>query len=58
MPRSKIDLAKIKHSLLTICPLCHAELKPPEWVRIDGERINCAKCGGVFIEQRGSIRMT
>jgi Zn-finger nucleic acid-binding protein len=58
MPRSKIDLAKIRAALITICPLCHQELKPPEWVRIDGERIRCAKCGGVFIEQRSSLRMT
>jgi Zn-finger nucleic acid-binding protein len=58
MPCSKIDLAKIKQSLLTICPLCHAELKPPELMRIDGERVRCGKCDGVFIEQSGSIRMT
>jgi Zn-finger nucleic acid-binding protein len=58
MPRSKIDLAKIRAALLTVCPLCHAELKPAEWMRVDGERIKCLKCGGVFVEQRSSLRMT
>jgi len=58
MPRSKINLEKIRAALITVCPLCHQELKPPEWERIDGERIRCAKCGGIFIEQRSSLRMT
>jgi hypothetical protein len=44
--------------LTTVCPLCHQELKPAEWMRVDGERIRCAKCRGVFIEQRSSKRMT
>jgi hypothetical protein len=58
MPRSKINLEKIRASLITTFPLCLAELKPPEWVRVDGERIKCAKCGGTFVEQRSSLRMT
>jgi hypothetical protein len=58
VPRSKIDLAKIRAALLTTCPLCHQELKPPDLMRIDGERIRCAKCGGIFVEQRSSLRMT
>jgi hypothetical protein len=56
--RSKADLAKIGASLITICPPCNEELKPPEWVRVDGERIRCLKCDGIFIEQRSSLRMT
>jgi ribosomal protein S27AE len=49
MPR-KINLQKIRESLKTECPLCHQVLNPPEWMRVDGERIKCGKCGGVFVE--------
>lgn len=54
MWRSKINLEKIRAALLTTFPHCREELKPPEWVRIDGERIRCAKCGFFKFLSRGS----
>jgi hypothetical protein len=59
MPRrAKLNLEKIRAALVTNCPHCHEALKPPDWLRVDGERIRCGKCGGIFVEQRRSIRMT
>lgn len=47
--RSKIDLAKVKASLFTLCTDCDYQIEPAEERRSDGERMRCPKCLKAFI---------
>jgi len=47
--RRKIDLAKVKASLFTLCTDCGYRIEPAEERRIDGERMRCPKCLKAFI---------
>jgi predicted RNA-binding Zn-ribbon protein involved in translation (DUF1610 family) len=50
MPRRhKLDLEKISASLETLCPHCGARIGPEEYKRVDGEQLECPKCGKQFI---------
>ena len=49
MPRKqKIDRQKVLAALNTVCPSCGVLIPPAEIMRIDSERMRCAKCGHVF----------
>ena len=49
LARRKLDLEKIRASLVTVCPHCNAILGPEEQNRIDFEHMKCPRCGETFI---------
>lgn len=49
MPRrSKYNLEAIRAAGNVECPQCNATLSPADYLRLDGERLRCGKCGKDF----------
>jgi hypothetical protein len=53
MRPGKINLEKIAAALTAVCPHCQAILTPADWQRVDGERVKCKWCSGLFVPARG-----
>jgi ribosomal protein S27AE len=49
MQRKKIDLKKVLESLSTTCPSCGFPIPVDKVRRIDFTRMQCPKCGHVFV---------
>jgi hypothetical protein len=49
MPRrSKRDIESLRSVGNETCPHCDATLSPAEYLRVDSERLRCARCGKGF----------
>ena len=46
MPRRRnFDLEKIRASTETTCPHCGSRIEPKDYKRVDGEHLECLRCG-------------
>jgi predicted Zn finger-like uncharacterized protein len=54
MPRSRIDLKKVRESLNATCTECGASIPPNEQERIDSGHMRCPHCGKMFIQEQKS----
>jgi len=51
-PKGKVNLQRVLASLNTLCTECGYSIAPNEIMRIDFERMKCAKCGAVFVAKK------
>jgi len=47
--RKKVDLARVRGSLNTVCPRCERSIPPNEVRRIDFDHVVCPGCGAKFV---------